>query len=72
MSNLPELIPIRERVIEAALKVVLFERSISDEPSSLNAVLKAEHQLAIAARDLTNAIDDLPPGRHPKGWATTP
>jgi hypothetical protein len=70
MSSLSELIPIRERVVSAALKVVLFERAISDDSTSLNAVLKAEHELAIAARDLTNAIDDLPPGKHPKGWAT--
>ena len=69
-TNLPELIPLRERVITTALKIAAAEREISDDPASLNVVLKLDRELFLACRDATNAIDDLPPGRHPRGWAT--
>ena len=70
MSSLAEVGDQRDALIEAALKVVLFGLAIAHDDTALKATLKAEQELALAARDLTNAINDLPPGKHPKGWAT--
>jgi hypothetical protein len=68
MSNLSEVMEQREAVITAALKICLFEKAIASDPKALNAALKAEDELALAAKALVDAINDLPPGRHLKGW----
>jgi hypothetical protein len=59
----------REDVIRAALEVVTIERRLSDDDTAMVALTEAEDRLAIAARTLTRAVNDLPAGRQPKGWA---
>ncbi len=57
-------------VLRAALEVLCAERQLGDESPSVTKLQRAEDRLALAARDLTNAIDDMPPVQRPKGWAT--
>jgi hypothetical protein len=66
--------PVREEydaAIDAALEAVQQQLRIATDPAALLLTLKAEERFLLAARDLTNAIDDLPLGKHPKGWATS-
>ena len=50
------------------LALLLAENSIADDPKAAAATVRSETDLELAARDLTNAIDDLPPLERPKGW----
>ena len=68
MSNLAEVKAQADALIEAALKVVMFERAIARDDHALNATLKAEQELALTAKALTAAIDEMPFERQPKGW----
>lgn len=52
----------------AALDVLRHEMTLPGDSPSLAQLRKAEEALALGARDLTNAIDDLPPSQQPKGW----
>lgn len=40
------------------------------EGGSATAVTDAETNVAVVARDLTRAVDDLPRERQPRGWNT--
>ena len=68
MSNLAEVKAQADALIEAALKVVLFERAIAHDDHALNATLKAEHELSLAALALVAGIDEMPPEKQPRGW----
>jgi signal transduction histidine kinase len=57
----------RERLVCAALTLDLAERSLT--AGGMRAVNRAEDALELAARDLTNAVDEVPPVARPKGWA---
>jgi hypothetical protein len=52
----------------AAATLHLAELHLSDEESAAVAVNKAQDALAIAAKKLTLAVDELPLGRQPAGW----
>lgn len=67
----------RERIVREALALMLAERSLGEDlrcpgPGGMQAVNKAEDALDLAARDLVNAINDLPPAERPKHWAADP
>lgn len=59
----------REAVLRAALTVLGAERMLHVDSTSMTALKAAEDTLAIACRDLTNAVDDLPPLQRPGNWA---
>lgn len=61
------LLNARERVIRAALAVVLAERSLNGEGSA-PAVVKADGELYLAAQDMTRAVNDIPEWERPRGW----
>lgn len=58
----------RQEVLRAALDVLAAEHHLADDSASVTRLQDAEDAMAIAARDLTNAIDELPPRQRPKGW----
>jgi hypothetical protein len=58
----------REAVLTAALDVLRHERRLASDSPGIAKLRHAEDALALSARDLTNALDDLPPGDQPKGW----
>ena len=62
------VITARQAVLRAALDVLCAEHHLSDENASVAQLADAERSMAIAARDLVNAIDDLAPGQQPRGW----
>lgn len=66
---LMDFVSARHDIAVAATKLHLAELSLSGETASVLAVNEAEDEMALAARRLTRAIDELPPGRQPKGWA---
>ena len=55
-------------MLKTALGVLVTERGLSDEVSSVTALNAAEDALVLAARDLTRAVETLPYARRPKGW----
>ena len=65
-----EVIKRREAVLQAALKVISAERELDGGERTVTALLQAEDRIALAARDYVAAVDALPPGRKPKGWAS--
>jgi hypothetical protein len=58
----------RHQVEVAAARLHLAELNLSDENSSVLALNEAQDSVALAARDLTRAVDGLPLNRRPKGW----
>ena len=69
MSNVTAVREEFDAAIEAALKVVLFERAIAADPTALNATLKAEGVFMLAAKALIQAAEErIPPGNLPRGW----
>lgn len=68
MTGRGEVIAWRERVTVAVLELLTAERRLSDESASMADLAAAERALDLAARDLTSAIDELPPRDRPKGW----
>jgi hypothetical protein len=59
----------REVLVRAVLAMLLAERQLAAESATAADLAKREDAVSIAARDLTNAIDDSPPSARPKGWA---
>lgn len=72
MTGTGERIAWRHALIGIALEVLAAEHSLSDDETSTGKLLDAEERLDLAARDLTNCVDDLPPTAWPRGWRTTP
>ncbi len=60
----------RERVLCRALDVLRAERRLIDPDGSVLASGKADDALCLAARDLTDAVLELPLGERPKGWGS--
>lgn len=71
MVTLAERIALRHRLRLAVEAVAGAEQKLSDDDGTA-ALLDAETAMELAARDLVNAVDDLPPGARPKDWELTP
>lgn len=54
----------------AVIELKLAEMKLSDEHSSVLAVVEGETKIKLAAQRLTRAIDSLPMDKRPKGWLT--
>jgi hypothetical protein len=52
----------------AVTELRLAELALSDDHSSALAVNQAQDSVAVAAKRLTRAVDELPAQRKPKGW----
>lgn len=65
------VIQARAELIRAAIQCLAAEHAEESADADAQAEYSDE-RLAIAARDLTNATDDLPPAERPIGWETTP
>jgi hypothetical protein len=52
----------------AAAQLHFAELQLSDEHSSVLAVNEAQDAIALAAKRLSRAVDELPTGRQPNGW----
>jgi hypothetical protein len=52
----------------ASLGPLANELNLDDESASVTALKASEDSLALAARDLTRAVDALPMERRPKRW----
>jgi hypothetical protein len=52
----------------AVTELRLAELNLSDEHSSALAVNQAQDKVAVAARRLARAVDELPLNRQPIGW----
>jgi hypothetical protein len=59
----------REVLVRAVLGMLLTERQVAAESAPPADLTKREDAVSLAARDLTNRIDDLPPSARPQGWA---
>lgn len=66
MSNI-HLIQARENVISAVLRILSSERD-QEHAHAADEAEYANEQLAIAARELTQATDAMPADRQPVGW----
>lgn len=55
-------------VERAVTELRLAELNLSDDHSSALAVNEAQDAVAVAARRLARAVDELPMDRQPKGW----
>ena len=66
----PRVADARERLTRAVLAMLLAERQLAAESASVTGLASREDAVSLAARDLTNAIDDSPPAMWPKDWAT--
>jgi len=53
----------------ASLALLGAELNLDDKKASVVALHAAEDSLALAARDLARAVNELPLQRRPKGWA---
>jgi hypothetical protein len=62
----------REQVIRRVLSVLSAERWVNIEFNGVAHLAHAEAELELACREVVRAIDALPPGTQPKGWALTP
>ncbi len=69
MSPRENLHACREELLRAALDVLAAERMISVSASAMTRLKQAEDRQALAARNMTNCVDSLPPGQRPAGWA---
>lgn len=60
-----------EKMLQAALRTLMTERGLSGIGAGASAkdITDTSAGLALAARDLTRAVDELPRERQPKGWA---
>jgi len=65
----PTVYEAKRRILRAALDVLRYEQDLADDTPPLAHLKRAEDAMALAARDLTQAIDALPVVQHPKGWA---
>jgi hypothetical protein len=65
----PALTEAREAALSAALDLVTCERHLHDRASSASRITKLQEDFYLAARDLTNAIDNAPPTARPRNWA---
>lgn len=68
MSAQADVIGARERLLRAAVAVLGAERMLHVSTQSMTRLKAAEDEMAIAARDLTSAIGEMPPIQRPKGW----
>jgi hypothetical protein len=59
----------REELLRASLDVLAAERMIAVSASAMTRLKQAEDRQALAARNLTNCISELPPGQRPAHWA---
>jgi hypothetical protein len=69
-ATLADVTRAQEQVIRAALRTLMAERGLSDDDRAAAKVADTSDALALAARELTTAVDMLPMGQRPKGWAT--
>jgi len=67
-AALADVAQAEEQLLRAALRTLLAERGLADETGSVTSVNHASERLAIAARDLVRAVDELPREKRPKGW----
>jgi hypothetical protein len=58
----------KERLIRAALRVLAAEHQPDEYPWADAEAEHADEVLALAARDLARATDNLPEGERPIGW----
>jgi hypothetical protein len=68
VNALADVIQYREALTRAVLDMLAAERRLSEDNASVLALRDAETAISLAARDLTNAVDDLPEKHHPRGW----
>jgi hypothetical protein len=59
-----------ERLLKAALRVLLAERGLTDLDGNILVVRDTCTAMRIAAKDLADAVDALPEGEQPRGWGT--
>lgn len=50
------------------LALLTAELAVGDDEDAAVVALKASDEVDLAARDLVNAIDDMPESAHPPGW----
>jgi hypothetical protein len=65
----PDLNASIEVLVRAVLVMLLAERQVAAGSATVADLAKRQNAVALAARDLTNDIDDSPPSARPKGWA---
>lgn len=63
-----EVLRAEERLLKAALRILLAERGLTDLDGSVLTVRETSDRLRIAAKDLAQAVDGLPEGQQPRGW----
>lgn len=68
-ATLADVTQAQEQVIRAALRTLMAERGLSDDDRAAAKVADTSGALALAARDLVTAVELLPMGQRPKGWA---
>jgi hypothetical protein len=56
------------KVETASLVLLAAELNLDDETASIATLKTAEDSLALAARDLARAVDELPMDKRPQGW----
>jgi hypothetical protein len=62
---------VRLRIHETAIaghRTAMAELHLDEDTASVTALTDEEKGLALAARDLARAVDELPGERQPKGW----
>jgi hypothetical protein len=67
MSTRGEVAQSVNRACTAAMKLSWLERQLP-APSAIKAVNAAEGEFILAARALTEMVDDLEPGEMPRDW----
>jgi hypothetical protein len=68
-QQLMDYVSALHEIERAAARLHVAELDLSDERSSALAVNQAQDAVAIGAKKLARAVDELPMGRKPKGWA---
>lgn len=72
MTARSELLAAQDELTRAVLDMLIAERMVYLDAEAMVAVKKAEDRVRLAAKDVTNAVDELRPVERPKGWALDP
>lgn len=69
-ADLADYVHAREKALKLALAVLLAERALSDELSSVTALNAAEDAFVVACDEVSRTVRELPLARQPKGLRT--
>lgn len=68
----PGVTEAREAAITATLDLLGVERHLHDRASAAARLTGVQDAFYIACRDVTNAVDALPPNLRPRNWTAEP